>query len=245
MTDSHIDQQYRSQDMIKESLSSLVDGEASDLEVRRLLKACDENPELRQSWSRYQIASQVIKDSSPLEVGNIDMSTDLSIKIKASIANEPAIEIKQQSDKVDKQTFKRDLWPNIGRFAVAASVAAVVVLGATYNPSPSQSIDTIATNSGSSSPLSEQPLSEQMVHQGLANKNIVQTASHSPTTGDSGIRVNNQPITINSSTLKEGDQDILQLERQLNRLMLEHVENTSQNNYQGILPYVRIPGGEQ
>ena len=244
MTDSHTDQQHRSQDMIKESLSSLVDGEASDMEVRRLLKACDENPELRKSWNRYQIVSQVIQDSRALEVENIDISTDISMKVKSLIADEPTIEIKQQSDKADKQAVIRDLWPNVGRFAIAASVAAVVVLGATYNPSPSQPVDAIAT-SGSPLPSSAQPLSEQIVHQGLANKSIVQTASHSPTTGDSGIRVNNQPITINSGTLKAGDQDILRLEQQLNRLMLEHVENTSQNNYQGILPYVRIPGGEE
>ena len=177
MTDSHTDQQHRNQDMIKESLSSLVDGEASDLEVRRLLKACDENPQLRESWNRYQIVSQVIQDSRALEVENIDISTDLSMEVKALIANEPTIDIKQQFDKADKPSVIRDLWPNVGRFAIAASVAAVVVLGATYNPSPSPSVDAIAKGSGSPLPSSGQPLSEQIVHQGLANKSIVQTLS--------------------------------------------------------------------
>ena len=42
-----------------ESLSALMDGEASDLEMRRLLKS--EGAELNARWQRYHIASAALK----------------------------------------------------------------------------------------------------------------------------------------------------------------------------------------
>ena len=129
--------------------------------------------------------------------------------------------------------------PDIGRFAVAASVAAVVILSAQYTATddPSLTVDVAALESPA-------PLSEQVVYEGLVSKNIVQNASHSPNVGKAAIRLNKQPMTISSGGLKQSSHDMQDLQQQLNRLMLEHVENISQNDYQGILPYARVPGGE-
>jgi hypothetical protein len=85
----------------------------------------------------------------------------------------------------------------------------------------------------------------QVVYEDLASKNIVETVSHLPNGNKPSIQINKQPITISSEDLKVGSNDMQDLQRQLNRLMLEHIENASQNNYQGILPYARVPSGEQ
>ena len=241
MTDSHSHQQRKHQ-TIEESLSALIDGETSDLEMHRVLKAADNNDELRQSWRRYQIISQTLKNNR----SDVDLSVDLSARIKSAIADEPPLNtqhtVEQATSAAASSSAKRSIksiWPDVGRFAIAASVAAAVVLGFQYT-GVDQSPDLVASESTSSAP----PADEQIVYEGLVNKDIVKTASHSPSGNKASIQLSKQPITINPGDLKKGNYDVQDLQLRLNRLMLEHVENASQNNYQGILPYARVPSGE-
>jgi len=98
--------------ILEESLSALVDGEATELEVRRLLKASDEQYEgLRDSWLRYQTASSATKSDFPSAEFR-----DLSSSISAAIDQEPAHSVKAKP-------AKASIWSGVGRFAVAASVA--------------------------------------------------------------------------------------------------------------------------
>lgn len=242
MTDTRINQQPANKE-IEESLSALVDGQASEMEIRRVLKACENNPALRRRWHRHQLVKQVLKND------DVDLSIDLSASISAAIADEPSINTNDDRQCPQRSASAEALaslaesksdkipWANVGRFAIAASVAAVVILGVQYAP-----VDQSPIASAPEEPLA--PLSEQIVYEGLASKNIVETVSHSPNTRNPSVRTNKQPITISSNDLREDSNDMQALQRQLNRLMLEHVENASQNNYQGILPYVRVPSGE-
>ena len=258
MTDVNLYRQHQDQKQkIAESLSALVDGEASDLEIRRILKACDKDPSLRRRWARYQLVGQLLKNSQPVEKNSLNVDADLSERIRSSIAKENSVNVgssqiktnlkstpNQQVVEIDhvasksKQNLKSML-PDIGRFAVAASVAAVVILAAQYTATdyPSSTVTVAASESPA-------PLSEQVVYEGLVSKNIVQNAGHSPNVGKATIQASKQPMTISSGSLKQSSHDMQNLQQQLNRLMLEHVENVSQNNYQGILPYTRVPGGE-
>ena len=258
MTDVNLYQQHQSRKQnIEESLSSLVDGEASDLEIRRILKTCDKNPSLRRRWARYQLVSQLLKNSQPIEANAFAVDIDLSERIRSSIAEENAINMRssqiktraastpnQQAAESDSVASKlkrnvKSMLPDIGRFAVAASVATVVILGAQYSATddPSSTVTVVASESPA-------PLSEQVVYEGLVSKNMVQTASYSTNVGKAAIQASKQPMTISSGGLEQSSHDMQDLQQQLNRLMLEHVENVSQNNYQGILPYARVPGGE-
>jgi sigma-E factor negative regulatory protein RseA len=245
MTDTRIYQQHINKKM-EESLSALVDGEASDLEVRRVLKACDKKSELRECWRRYHVVSQVLKDSKVPKNNSPDISVDLSACIREAIVNEPSLNINanidQSTSTVKTTNVKRSaksFWYDAGRFAIAASVAAAVVLGVQYtsvdqSPAPAAFVSELSTS-----------LPGQVVYKDLASKNIVETVSHLPNGNKPSIQINKQPITISSEDLKVGSNDMQDLQRQLNRLMLEHIENASQNNYQGILPYARVPSGEQ
>ena len=113
---------------LQESLSALLDGEVTELEVRRLLKADDVTyAEARNSWSRYQMASSAAKKDIP----NVEYR-DLSLSISAAIAEEAVHTGKVTVDKPKKA--KTSIWSGMGRFAVAASVAGAVIVGVQFAP---------------------------------------------------------------------------------------------------------------
>ncbi|HGM7891745.1 TPA: RseA family anti-sigma factor [Pseudomonas aeruginosa] len=49
-----------SREALQEILSAVMDNEADELELRRVLAACGEDAELRSTWSRYQLARSVM-----------------------------------------------------------------------------------------------------------------------------------------------------------------------------------------
>lgn len=49
-----------SREALQETLSAVMDNEADELELRRVLAACGEDAELRSTWSRYQLARSVM-----------------------------------------------------------------------------------------------------------------------------------------------------------------------------------------
>ncbi|MCK9505945.1 MAG: sigma-E factor negative regulatory protein, partial [Porticoccaceae bacterium] len=97
---------------VEETLSALMDGEASDLEIRRTLRDISDNAELRGTWQRYQLASAAMKRDLPPRV------TDLSLRISAAIDEEST-----------PKSSLSALLPRFGKVAIAASVTLVAVLG--------------------------------------------------------------------------------------------------------------------
>jgi len=109
-----------SEKRLLESVSALVDGEASEIELHRILKQLDadhanQDQSVGSKWSRYQSVSQAMA-GSPL--GGVDIFESVS----SAIAEEP--------------TYASTLLPTVksklytmGRFAVAASVAFVAIIG--------------------------------------------------------------------------------------------------------------------
>ncbi len=99
---------------LRESLSALMDDEANELELQRLLGQLGKDDELRQTWIRYNLARSVIS-GQPVGRLNMDISQRISAAIAADV--EPA----------------GGMWQRLSRpiasFAVAASVTAVVVFG--------------------------------------------------------------------------------------------------------------------
>lgn len=213
---------------LEESLSALVDGEVTELELRRLLKASDEEyTALRENWLSYQTTSAAVSKDTP----EIDFR-DLSNSISAAIAQEPALSTAKTPVK------KQSMWSGVGRFAVAASVAGAVVLGVQFAPT-----DTGSSQIAGSTPVPAQSQSTvpSSFNHGLPVDTSVRTVSNEP-----GIGHNTQQketIILNEST----KQKLKQAEEQVNRLLLEHAQNSSQNTQQGVLPYARVPeaSGEQ
>jgi len=102
-----------------ESLSALMDDEANELELERVLAQVSQDRDLRRSWIRYNLAQQAVQGS---QIACLDW--DISERVKSSLedlrANDPA---------PAGITFKQRMLRPLVSLAVAASVAATVVIG--------------------------------------------------------------------------------------------------------------------
>jgi sigma-E factor negative regulatory protein RseA len=105
-----------SRETLQESLSAVMDNQADELELRRVLAASDD-PELRASWSRYQVARAVMHKE--LLVPHLDIAAAVS----AALADEPMPAASKP---------QRGLWVTVGRLAVAASVTVAVLAGVRF-----------------------------------------------------------------------------------------------------------------
>ena len=101
---------------MRESLSALLDDEANELEIQRIVSQVDSDQELRQTWRRYNLASQVMGgQQQPWQ------TADISARVRSQIEQE-------QTGASTAGLGQRLLRP-VASFAVAASVAATVVIG--------------------------------------------------------------------------------------------------------------------
>lgn len=106
-------------EQIRESLSALMDGEANELEIQRLLKHADAES-LRSTWMRYHLVRHTLREGSAAYT-----YTDVSAGVMAALSGEPGIDIKPVA------RWKNFLQP-AASFAVAASVFAAVLVGSQF-----------------------------------------------------------------------------------------------------------------
>ncbi|MEO4047463.1 RseA family anti-sigma factor [Pseudomonas sp. CAU 1711] len=104
-----------SREALQESLSAVMDNEADELELRRVLAAAGEDAELRGTWSRYQIARAVMHKEL------LEPRLDIASAVSAALADE-AVPGKAASAP----------WRSLGRVAVAASVTLAVLAGVRF-----------------------------------------------------------------------------------------------------------------
>jgi hypothetical protein len=100
----------------REALSALMDDEAGELEIRRLVRRLPEHPELLTTWERYQLIKAVLHETTPIRA-----DVDLLPGINAVIADEPV--------PAQKSRFSGKLLRLAGQGAIAASVAAFALFG--------------------------------------------------------------------------------------------------------------------
>lgn len=132
---------------LSETLSAVMDGEASDLELRRLLKACESDESIKQAWARMQLARSVIHREALTPSAEV-ASFSLSQRIAEAVAQEEAHEAVQPTvdenhhmgQVVTLSPWRRAL-SGLGRVSIAASVAAGVLYVAGNLPSQDPSAD--------------------------------------------------------------------------------------------------------
>lgn len=211
-------QEKTDNNILNESLSALMDGEATELELRRILKAKDEDyATLRSRWARYHASSSSIKGDELPEFNYDAFSASVSEAID-----------QEELHQVATETKPAGLWNGLGRFAIAASVAGAVMFGVQYLPEqPSPQIADVELPAPSSATPSH-------FSNGLPSDTTVRTVSSEPS---KPVEQQKPEIIINEETQAQ----LQQAEEQLNRLILEHAQNSTQNTQQGVLPYVRVP----
>jgi sigma-E factor negative regulatory protein RseA len=116
-----------SREALHESLSAVMDNEADELELRRVLAASDD-PELRSAWSRYQVARAAMHKEL------LEPRLDIASAVSAALADEAA-----------PTRTMRGPWRTFGRVAVAASVTVAVLAGVRlYNQDDATAVQQLA-----------------------------------------------------------------------------------------------------
>lgn len=115
-------------EQLKESLSVSLDGQASELELRRVLAGIDDDS-LRSLAGRYQLIGDAVRGKTNRFAG-----VDISRGVMAAIEQEELAPSEQPAP-ADAQSggFARRFWSYTGKVALAASVAAAVIIGVRTN----------------------------------------------------------------------------------------------------------------
>ena len=99
-----------------ESLSALMDNEANELEIERVLSQANDNGELRATWTRYNLVRQSLQGHELPQPG-----WDISERVRSALGD-------TRQGATGGGRRQRWLRP-LTSLAVAASVAATVVIG--------------------------------------------------------------------------------------------------------------------
>lgn len=209
-----------------ESLSALVDGEASEFEGRRLLGMVSD-PELSEKWQRYHLAGALMRK----ELSSPSLS-DLSGRIGAAIHEEadytadaaPVAASSTASNVVVQASRWRD-W--MAKSAIAASVAFAVVAGVQFSQN-----GTLAVIGGNESLVASQdPVITAPVGFDLPSpvaRNVSLGSLAEPQRKIQAAVPTKQQFLSNA-----------EVDAELQQLFLEHAELSAENGKFGLMPMAR------
>lgn len=173
-------------DRNKESLSALMDGEADELEVRRILNQLDKDDALRENWKNYHLMGSLMRDerfdSLDLTQG-INRALDGTEEVESGDSTNLADLLLQQNGEQsnDSQVPKRAWYRPLTSVAVAASVTLAVLLGV-QSIEPNNGVGLASNNKASMQPSGELTASTltQEQHQALTQESqeALENAQH-------------------------------------------------------------------
>lgn len=205
-------------DHIHQSLSHLMDNESDELELRRILRACDEeNGEaLAGVWHRYHLVRSVLHKEFEQE-----QLFDISDRVSAALEREDLPEVTAQPRVSWRGRLARigDTWAAKG--AIAASVAVAVML---LMPSP---------QSGS---VSEQPVAMQSApyEQTLPSRGLQQSPI--------GVHRVSAGAESGTASYQLVDYQKQRQERLIQGYLMQHSEYVAAQGTHGMMPMARVSG---
>jgi sigma-E factor negative regulatory protein RseA len=116
-------------EQLKESLSAVMDGEADEFEIRRVLNEAAEDAELRGVWERYHLVRSVMRGEGR-KLGAGTLGREFWAQIDADVVTAGSEVVPIESEPETSHGTSRLSWnQRIAGIAVAAGVAAAVVIG--------------------------------------------------------------------------------------------------------------------
>jgi sigma-E factor negative regulatory protein RseA len=217
---------------LAESISALMDNQASELELQRILKASDQDAEVKATWSRYQIASALIRGEQTPVFSSAVMA-DFSARMSAAIDAEDTLT--SAPVVVEKSKPQQGWLYQLGRVALVASVAGGMVLGVNQFNSTGQSTSQIASNAVVAPTAADTTVSlPSGINSPLINTRTVAVQTGYETRPQENRRVNFQPLQATSVVSDE------EVSRYVNQMIKAHSDNAAMNSGQGVLPYARV-----
>lgn len=226
--------------VLAESLSALMDNQASELELQRLLKALESDPELKSSWSRYQIASMGLKGDLPVLA-----ASDFAARVSAAIEAEETYSAPAKPESVQAAPATANVvvmpmrwWQQAGRVAIAASVAGALVVGVQQYQGTAPYSAEVATNAPVVAPMAASENKAANLPSGInapaLSARTVAVQSGYESRPQESRRVMFVPRQQVAPVYNEA------VSSYVNQLIQEHTDNASLNSGQGMLPYTRV-----
>ncbi|MFV1996832.1 MAG: sigma-E factor negative regulatory protein [Acidiferrobacterales bacterium] len=166
---------------MKEKLSALLDGELETSELAQTVKQIANEPPMRETWGRYHL----IRDVMRRQLDSL-APPGLADTISLRLQSEPSILVPRR-----RSDFKANATRWVAGVAVAASVAAVAIVGVRwFAPNQSNVPQLVAQSVESadylrSSGIRWQAVSKDVEHD--LNMFLVQHSEFAPTTGMNGV----------------------------------------------------------
>jgi sigma-E factor negative regulatory protein RseA len=112
----------------KESLSALMDGEADELEIRRVFNQLDKDDELRDGWKNYHLMGSLMRDENN---EGIDLTQGINRILDGELAPSGATHanVSELTDSSKTESQRHAWYKPLTSVAVAASVTLAVLLG--------------------------------------------------------------------------------------------------------------------
>jgi sigma-E factor negative regulatory protein RseA len=219
---------------LAESISALMDSQVSELELQRILKATSEDAELKAVWNRYHIARAVLKKDLTHMA-----PPDFASRISAAIAAEDKLEVQQVATTTSATNVKTQVnwWTNLGRVAVAASVAGAVILGVQQMQSPSgAATEMVAATEIKAMPVQDQPAVN--LPSGINAPELTARTVAVQSGFESRPNQNRRVVFVPRQAAQAVNAD--EVSAYVNNLMEVHSDNAARNSGQGVLPFTRV-----
>lgn len=226
--------QQTTQNPLAESISALMDNQASELELQRILKASESDPEVKAIWLRYQLASSAIRHDMPGFA-----SGDFAARMSAALDEESAhIAVPKAGGRKTDQW-----WKNLSRVAVAASVAGGVVLFAQNYGGVAQDAPVVAAAAEVSTPSTTTvPAPMVSLPAGYHTQPLIARTVGLQSGYESRQQDGRQVVFVPRPSSAQANTQVSSEEVRdyINQLIEDHADNAALNSGQGILPFARV-----
>lgn len=212
---------------LRETLSALMDDEASELELHRIMRETSSEKSLNETWSRYHLAASAMRKELPVDF--VDSSAELRAGISMALVNDPL------------PRHRRQWGQAVGRAAIAASVAVLAIFGAQqyqfFEPTRSEPL-AVQTNTQNQVQLK----AAQNDHQGpqFQLPSGFEVPQATARTVSSGAYTSNQShLLVKQTEVQESLSDFgsdPQIQAYMKRLMLQQANRTHRSSNAIFLP---------
>lgn len=218
---------------LEEQLSAILDGEASELEVRRFLQQLDElEPGQRKNiyarWERYQRISVGLGNEPAGSLATAGFAESVSLQVASEPAPQAGVnKALQASEKEELNSYDGagKARPAFGmRLAVAASIGLAVIVGFQQFQINNQ---TEALRLANNNPQVQQLQSSDALPDEFGSQAVLATTVASVTP-----QIDEEPV------------DAAEAQRRLQEYLLDHANHASQQRSQGIVPFARVASFE-
>jgi sigma-E factor negative regulatory protein RseA len=222
---------------LRESLSALMDDEADDLELGRILRAMDSGEaDLAATWSRYQLVSAVLK-GHPGSVGLRPLALDLTAAdVEPAGGSADGVDgVGNGSPAAGAARERGHARRALGSFAVAASITAVAVVGWQWQTDAEAESAPVAAGASMVTAPATAPSSSMLPALRAADQRGLLQASEQARVGMDPPRSRPSPAVPMAADTVERD-----LRQQVEAYMVRHAEHNAFHSRSGMMPFARM-----